>query len=113
MKTYLDENELESISQAGYKSNNSCETMLLALYDKLYEDYEKDKVQILIALDYSSAFDCLNQDQLVDILNEEFGVEDKALKVMHSYFKDRHYTIEIEKHMSKQQKLDVVVIKDQ
>ena len=44
MKTYLDENELESISQAGYKSNNSCETMILALYDKLYEDYDKDKI---------------------------------------------------------------------
>ena len=44
---------------------------------------------------------------MVDILNEEFGVEDKAIEVMHSYFKDIHYTIEMEQHKSKQQKLDV------
>ena len=107
MKDYLVKNELESIYQAGYKENNSCETMLLTLYDKLYHDYDTDKAQILIALDYSAAFDCLNQDQLVEVLNEEFGVEQDALKVLHSYFKERRYTIEINQHKSKEQKLTI------
>ena len=107
MKDYLDKNELESIYQAGYKENNSCETMLLTLYDKLYHDYDTNKAQILIALDYSAAFDCLNQDQLEEVLNEEFGVEQDALKVLHSYFKERRYTIEINQHKSKEQKLTI------
>ena len=43
MKTYLDENELENKSHVGYKSNNSCKTMVLAPYKKLYEDLKKIK----------------------------------------------------------------------
>ena len=67
LKKYLNDNELESPHQAGYKENNSCETLVNALYDQMYADYDNNKVQILFALDYSSAFDCLRQDQLLEI----------------------------------------------
>ena len=105
LKKYLNDNELESPHQAGYKENNSCETLVNALYDQMYADYDNNKVQILFALDYSSAFDCLRQDQLLEIFEKEFKIKYKALSTMKTYFKGRSYTIDIEGVKSNEQKL--------
>ena len=105
LKEYLNDNKLESPYQAGYKTHNSCETLVNALYDQLYLGYENNKMQILFALDYSAAFDCLVQNQLLEIFNKEFKIKEKALDVMRTYFKERSYTIDINGYKSKEQPL--------
>ena len=64
MSEYLAENGLESQFQTGYKSHHSTEILLLALNDHLIRNYDNAKGQILVTLDFSSAFDCIRIDQL-------------------------------------------------
>ena len=101
MSEYLQENEMESPNQAGYREHNSTETLLIAMHSKLLNDYANNKIQILITLDFSAAFDCLRINQIKEKLKEEFGFEDKAHELLCDYFTDRFYTIEIGGHKSK------------
>ena len=70
MSEYLQENEMESPNQAGYKEHNSTETLLIAMHSKLLNDYANNKIQILITLDFSAAFDCLRINQIKEKLKE-------------------------------------------
>ena len=107
LTNYIDDNELESARQAGYKAHNSTETLLNTLYDEMLKNYNDDKVMILICLDYSAAFDCIVQDQLTETLNEEFGIKDTALQLLDSYFKGRHYSLTINGIKSAKQMLEI------
>ena len=80
MTEYLKNANLESPFQAGYRKNHSTETLLTALYDNMLKDFDDGKAQILITLDFSSAFDCIRVNQLTETLEEEFGFKETALE---------------------------------
>ena len=53
------------------------------------------KGAILVLLDLSDAFDTINHQKLLNLLNQSFGIRGIALKWVESYLKDRTQTIQI------------------
>ena len=50
---------------------------------------------ILVAIDLSAAFDTVDHDILIDILNKQFGIERKVLDWCASYLRDRQLKVYI------------------
>ena len=55
--------------QSAYKFNHSCETSILKLVNDLLWCKEKREVNILVAIDLSSAFDTVDHDILLKHCN--------------------------------------------
>ena len=104
---YLEKYELESPLQTGYKAHHSTETLLLALNNHLLMNFEGGKIQILVTLDFSAAFDCIRQPQLKQTLEEQFGFSGTALDLLKDYFSGRSYSITIDGVKSKKQMLEI------
>ena len=73
----------------------------------MLKNFDEEKAQILVTLDFSAAFDCIRQPQLAETLEQEFGFKETALQLLKSYFAQRSYTIEINGNKSKKQNLDI------
>ena len=73
----------------------------------MLKDFDDGKAQILITLDFSSAFDCIRVNQLAETLEEEFGFKETALKLLKSYFTGRSYVIELDGIKSDRQPLEI------
>jgi len=81
--------------QSAYRANHSCETALVKLMDDLLWAMECQKVTALMAVDLSAAFDTVDHDILLAVLNKNYGVTDNALKWMDSYLRPRSCKINI------------------
>ena len=55
---------------------------------------------MLVILDLSAAFDSIDQEQLLTLLELEYGIQDRALSWFKSYLKDRTYKIMVESESS-------------
>ena len=56
-------------------------------------------------LDLSAAFDCINQEMLVEDL-KLLGIGGTALNFFHSYLTGRHFSVQIANHISQPAKMD-------
>ena len=64
----------------------------------------------LVAIDLPAAFDTVDHAILLNILNNKFGITDKALKWFNSYLHPRSFKVAIDKdHHSKEHSLEVSV----
>ena len=66
--------------QSTYQKHHSCETSLLKLTNDLLWGMEKQHVTSMIILDLSAAFDTVDHELLLRVLNHKFGVTDMALE---------------------------------
>ena len=87
------ENILPSI-QSGFRRGHSCTTALLNVIDdiKCLQDNSMDTV--LVALDFSKAFDSLNLIILETVL-KYWGFSGPAIKLIASYLKERQQFVDI------------------
>ena len=60
--------------QSAYRKNYSCKTALVKLFDDILWSMEKQKVNLLVAIDLSAAFGTLDHGILIDVLNTAFNV---------------------------------------
>ena len=106
LNTYLQDNELYSSYQSAYRRNHSCETALVKVLDDIQTfQYQNDNNSILILLDQSAAFDTVDHATLLRKLELNFGIKDKALKLIKSYLEDRTFSVKIHNNLSTSQKL--------
>jgi len=56
---------------------------------------ENQEVTAMIAIDLSAAFDTVDHDILVDVLQAHYGLQDAALTWMNSYLRDRCCTVHV------------------
>ena len=75
--------------QSGYRKWHSTETALLKITNDIFEGFDSRKSTILIALDQSAAFDCIEHETLVNRMRQTFGVTGKALNWITSYLHER------------------------
>ena len=61
------------------KPHHSCETSLIKVTNDILWVMEHGKILGFVALDLSTAFDMVDHDLLLQILHDNFGIEDKAL----------------------------------
>ena len=70
---------------------------------------EKQKVTAMTVLDLSAAFDMVDHDLLLEVLNRRFGVKGRALKWYEQYLKPRKFKVSINNTYSKEQTINYSV----
>ena len=85
--------------QHGFRSGHSTITQLLVYLDKLYANFDNNIEQVVVQLDFSKAFDCLNFNILLTKLSS-FGLDDQFLKLFKSYLFGRTLRVRIDGHLS-------------
>ena len=82
--------------QSGFKKNHSCETALLKIYQDLINVLEPNQYIVMLFLDFSSAFDTVNHQHLINKLKEQFYVQDNALHWFKDFLTNRRFCTKIE-----------------
>lgn len=98
---YLNENELFSEYQSGYRQFHSCETALTHVYNNLLLGSSNQSHQgMLVLLDLSAAFDTLNHEMLLSILKDQYGFSGLVLAWLRSYLSNRSFRVKVKQSKS-------------
>ena len=93
LNQHLVSNNLVSDKNYAYEKNHSTEHLLLKVVDDLYKSFDNNLPSVL--LDLSAAFDTVDHAKLLDILENEIGIEGTALKWFKSFLIGRTQTVKI------------------
>ena len=77
---HCNRNSLLPNYQSAYKQYHSCETSLVKLVNDILWAMEKQLVMVVVILDLSAAFDTVNHDLLLEVLEKRFGIAGAARK---------------------------------
>jgi hypothetical protein len=97
---HLIKNNLNCDFEHGYKPHHSTETMLLHLVNNVLLSLDNNNATMLLLIDLSAAFDTVDIDLLLDILESEIGIGGTALKWFESFLKNRSQSVLIENTLS-------------
>ena len=97
---HLTDNGLYEVFQSAYRHLHSTETALLRVHNNILQAVDSHGGAILVLLDLSAAFDTIDHDKLLNILEQGFGVRDEALAWFRSYLSDRTQAVVIDKESS-------------
>ena len=86
--------------QSPYRANHSCETSLLKLCNDALWRMECKEVTALVIIDLSAAFDSVDHDILLSVLNNQFGISSYALSWFDTYLCPRQIDVNVESHKS-------------
>ena len=100
MNDYLLKNDLLNANQSGYRTGHSCETLLAGMFDDLLKELDSGKVAALMLLDMSAAFDTVDHEKLIEVLEVRFGVKGSALGWFKSYLSSRSYRVNVHGELS-------------
>ena len=106
---HCDENRLLSTYQSAYRRNHSYKTSLVKLVDDLLWALEEQLVTAVVILDLSAAFDTVDHDLLLEVLEKEFGVTNNTKQWYCNYIKPRRFRVIIGKNKSEPRQLDYSV----
>lgn len=109
LNTHTNDNELLPKNQSAYRRFHSCESALLRLIHDLLAAMEKQEVTALIALDLSAAFDTVDHDILLEVLESQYGVCKTALQWLDSYLRPRNCRVSVNSAQSTPQLLECSV----
>ena len=95
LEEHMTKNNLQEGSQFAYKKDHNTETMMLGITDEVLRGFDNNMATIVIFLDLSAAFDTIDIDKLLQILNEEMGIGGTALKWFKSFLTGRTQKVKI------------------
>jgi exonuclease III len=95
MTHFLAENKLLSECQFGYKKGLSCQDTVAALTEDIRTQMEKRRDTVVVYLDLSKAFDCVNHSLLCKILEREFNFGFNALQMVQSFLTGRTQFVQV------------------
>ena len=95
LNTHMDKNNLHVKSQYGYKQFHSTETLMLKLVNDVLIGFDKNNATVVLLLDLSAAFDTVDSEKLLQILNKEIGITGTALKWFKSFLVGRKQRVKI------------------
>ena len=107
--THCQENSLVPEYQSAYRKNHSCETSLVKLVNDILWNMDRQLVTSIVILDLSTAFDTVDHDLLLDVLEARFGITGTARKWYESYLKPRRFRVVVGKEESQPRQLDYSV----
>ena len=102
---HCEDNHLLPDFQSAYWANYSTETSLVKLVNNILCSMEPKQIMMVVLLDLSTAFDTVDHDILLSILNKQFGICGKALEWFNSYLQPRYFKDKIGKDYSQPQQL--------
>ena len=85
---YIEEHNLLSDQQYGFRKNHSTTFLMLDLFDKIFKAKETHKRPAIIFLDVKKAFDTVNHNVLLKKL-KHYGVDGFVIKWFDSFLSDR------------------------
>ena len=100
LNNHLDCSYLNVPWQSGYKKSHSTETLLLRVVNDLLIASEENKATVVMLLDLSAAFDTVDHNVLINILENEIGITGSALKWFRSFISGRCQKVKIGQHES-------------
>ena len=71
---HCQENSLVPEYQSAYRKNHSCETSLVKLVNDILWNMDRQLATPIVILDLSAAFDTVDHDLLLDVLETRFGI---------------------------------------
>ena len=77
------------VHQSSYRQFHSTETALLKVQSDILSNMDKQEVTLLVLLDLSAAFDTVDHNILINILESDFGICGDVLKWIRSYLTGR------------------------
>ena len=75
--------------QSAYHKGHSTETALNKITNDVYSGLDTRQSTVLVALDQSAAFDCIDHLTLINRLRHTFGIRENALDWLSSYLHER------------------------
>ena len=90
---HADYHDLSPHYQSAYKENHSCETSLLRLTNDALWTMEQQEATIVVITDLSAAFDMVNHNILLTVLNKRFGLQGKILNWTETYLHPRNFKV--------------------
>lgn len=100
MSKYLDQHELLSDKQSGFRKKRSCITALLDVVEDLRQKLDDKMVSFLVLLDHSKAFDTVDHKILNSKLKKYFNFSETACKLILSYLSHRSQVTMIDNQRS-------------
>jgi hypothetical protein len=94
---YLERNNILPDVQSGFRKGRGTVTALLDVTDNLLYAQDQGMCTLLVLLDFSRAFDCIDIKLLLSKLNY-YGFDRRAVKWFNSYLTDRHQFVKMSLH---------------
>ena len=92
---HMTENQLHIDCQSAYKKRFSTETLLIRIVNDILIATDESKATVVMLLDLSAAFDTVDHNKLLLILEKEIGISGVALKWFQSYLSGRCQRVRI------------------
>ena len=92
---YIEKNKLLPDYQSAYRENYSCETALIKVHHDILVNMDMQLISSLCAIDLSAAFDTVDHDILLDVMETDFGIKDTALKWIETYLRPRSMRVNV------------------
>ena len=95
LQEHLDKNDLNIKEEYGYKQSHSTELLLTWVTNNLLEACDKNMPSVVLLLDLSAAFDTVDHEKLLSILEVEIGVTGVALQWFREFLTNRTQKVKI------------------
>jgi hypothetical protein len=92
---HMNINNLHEPSAFAYKTHHNTETMMLGVTDQVLRGFDEDMATVVIFIDLSAAFDTIDIEKVLRILEEELGISGLALKWFRSFLTGRTQRVKI------------------
>ena len=92
LRAYLDDINLLSLMQHGFRSFRSCQTALLSLTNRLFANRGNGYYSAIATLDYSKTFDCISHEVLIEKLST-LNFSPSCLEWFRSYLSGRMQSV--------------------
>ena len=106
---HCNKNSLLPNYQSAYRKYYNCETSLVKLVNYILWAMEKQLVTVVVILDLSAAFDTVNHDLLLEVLEKQYGIVVTAKQWYTRYLKPRTFKVGIRGTTSWPRQLDYSV----
>lgn len=90
---HVEKHQLLPDYQSAYRPKYSTETLLLKIYNDILLNMEHQRLTPLVAIDLSAAFDTVNHNLLLDILEKCYGVSGTVRAWIESYLSGRSFNV--------------------
>ena len=95
LEEHLTRNNLHAPHQFGYKKDHSTEALLLKIVNNLLMWCDENLASVVLLLDLSAAFDTVDHQKLLDILQYDYGITGSAYNWFESFLIGRTFKIKI------------------
>ena len=99
--SHCSENAPLPSNQSAYRKYHSTETCLLKVQNDILLSTDRQEVTLLVLLDLSAAFDTIDHNLLLNLLQSDFGVIGSALQWVRSFLSERQQRVVVGQSCSK------------